>query len=238
MKTAAPMRPILTVLLVFTTHTSALSSLDRRAFGALVGTTLAPPPWTPTALPWLTIPEAARQAALPFARYPDPVLRRAGARVDAFDGALARTVALLRRAGAAHGAAGLAAPQCGVDAAVVVLGGRAFVNPEVRWRSDEADLRCWREKCLALPPDVQVETLRDRAIVVAAADAAGRRFEATLRGGAARQFLHELDHARGTLIVDHALDVAGSALYPGMAALEAPDHDERRRRAWARGDVG
>ena len=104
--------------------------------------------------------------------------------------------------------------------------------------SDEADLRCWREKCLALPPDVAVETLRDRAIVVAAADAAGRRFEATLRGGAARQFLHELDHARGTLIVDHALDLVGSALYPGMAALEAPDHDERRRRAWARGDVG
>ena len=56
-----------------------------------------------------------------------------------------------------HGAQGLAATQCGVDAAIVLLGDEAFVNPTIVARSPEARLRCWTERCLALPPDVRVE---------------------------------------------------------------------------------
>ena len=45
------------------------------------------------------------------------------------------------------------------------------MNPRIVARSAEARLRCWTERCLALPPDVRVETLRDEAVTVAATTA-------------------------------------------------------------------
>ena len=167
-------------------------------------------------------------------RYPDPILRLEAKPVRRFDAALAKTVALLRAAARRHGAQGLAATQCGVDAAIVLLGDEAFVNPTIVARSPEARLRCWTERCLALPPDVRVETLRDEAVTVAATTAAGVPFTTTLTGAAARQFSHEYDHARGVLIIDHAYDAVASTAFPAMARLEEPLHAARRRRAWDR----
>ena len=141
---------------------------------------------------------------------------------------------LLRAAARRHGAQGLAATQCGVDAAIVLLGDEAFVNPRIVERSPEARLRCWTERCLALPPDVRVETLRDETLTVAATTATGVPFTTTLTGAAARQFSHEYDHARGVLIIDHAYDTVASTAFPAMARLEEPFHTERRRRAWDR----
>ena len=169
-----------------------------------------------------------------FARYPDPILRLEAKPVRRCDAALAKTVALLRAAARRHGAQGLAATQCGVDAAIVLLGDEAFVNPRIVERSPEARLRCWTERCLALPPDVRVETLRDEAVTVAATTVTGVPFTTTLTGAAARQFSHEYDHARGVLIIDHACDTVASTAFPAMARLEEPFHAERRRRAWDR----
>ena len=154
--------------------------------------------------------------------------------VRRFDAALTKTIALLRAAARRHGAQGLAATQCGVDAAIVLLGDEAFVNPRIVARSPEARLRCWTERCLALPPDVRVETLRDEAVTVAATTVTGVPFATTLTGAAARQFSHEYDHARGVLIIDHAYDTVASTAFPAMARLEEPLHAERRRRAWER----
>ena len=120
--------------------------------------------WTPTALPQLGLDQAATLDRLDFARYPDPILRLEAKPVRRCDAALAKTVALLRAAAWRHGAQGLAATQCGVDAAIVLLGDEAFVNPTIVARSPEARLRCWTERCLALPPDVRVETLRDETL--------------------------------------------------------------------------
>ena len=167
---------------------------------------------------------------LDFARYPDPILRLEARPVRRYDAALAKTVALLRAAARRHGAQGLAATQCGVDAAIVLLGDEAFVNPRIVERSPEARLRCWTERCLALPPDVRVETLRDEAVTVAATTVTGVPFTTTLTGAAARQFSHEYDHARGVLIIDHAYDTVTSTAFPAMARLEEPLHAERRRR--------
>ena len=190
--------------------------------------------WTPTALPHLSLDQAATLDRLDFARYPDPILRLEAKPVRRCDAALAKTVALLRAAARRHGAQGLAATQCGVDAAIVLLGDEAFVNPTIVARSPEARLRCWTERCLALPPDVRVETLRDEAVTVAATTAAGVPFTTTLTGAAARQFSHEYDHARGVLIIDHAYDAVASTAFPAMARLEAPLHAARRRKAWDR----
>ena len=190
--------------------------------------------WTATALPHLTLEEAATRDRLDFARYPDPILRLEAKPVRRCDAALAKTVALLRAAARRHGARGLAATQCGVDAAIVLLGDEAFVNPTIVARSPEARLRCWTERCLALPPDVRVETLRDETVTVAATTTAGAPFTTTLFGAAARQFSHEYDHARGVLIIDHAYDTVASTAFPAMERLEKPFHAERRRRAWDR----
>ena len=190
--------------------------------------------WTPTALEQLTLDQAATLDRLDFARYPDPILRLEAKPVRRCDAALAKTVALLRDAARRHGARGLAATQCGVDAAIVLLGDEAFVNPTIVARSAEARLRCWTERCLALPPDVRVETLRDEAVTVAATRAAGVPFTTTLTGAAARQFSHEYDHARGVLIIDHAYDTVASTAFPAMARLEEPLHVARRRKAWDR----
>ena len=206
----------------------------RRDFLATITAATHTPTWTPTALEKLSLANAAQLDQLPFARYPDPILRLEARPVRHHDAALAKTVALLRAAARRHGAQGLAATQCGVDARIVLLGDEAFVNPRIVERSPEARLRCWTERCLALPPDVRVETLRDEAVTVAATTVTGVPFTTTLIGAAARQFSHEYDHARGVLIIDHAYDTVASAAFPAMARLEKPFHAERRRRAWDR----
>ena len=196
-----------------------------------------PQRWAPTDVGMRSLAFRAREAGpLPFARYPDPALRFAFARpVARFDADLRVVVAKLRDAARARGAEGLAATQCGVDARIVVLGDAVFVNPVVARRSPEADLVPWRERCLALPPDVTVETLRDRSLDVAARSPThGARVVTRLEGAAARQFAHEFDHLRGILVVDHAFETPASAAYPPLAALEAPYHAARRARAWAR----
>lgn len=95
-------------------------------------------------------------------------------------------------------------------------------------------MQCWRERCLVLPPDVVVETLRDKEIRVEALDVDGNRFTQTLAGESARAFQHEHDHMRGILIVDHAAELVSSSIYPPLKALEAPYHHQRRTVAWER----
>ena len=135
--------------------------VGRRDFMTTISAATQTQRWTPTALSRLSLDQAATFDRLDFARYPDPILRLEAKPVRRCDAALAKTVALLRAAARRHGAQGLAATQCGVDAAIVLLGDEAFVNPRIVERSPEARLRCWTERCLALPPDVRVETLRD-----------------------------------------------------------------------------
>ena len=227
------MRPLYASVLLLASPTRPLD-FGRRDFLATISAATQSQTWTPTALESLNLANAAQLDQLPFARYPDPILRLEARPVRRFDAALAKTVALLRAAARRHGAQGLAATQCGVDAAIVLLGDEAFVNPRIVERSPEARLRCWTERCLALPPDVRVETLRDETLTVAATTAAGVPFATTLTGAAARQFSHEYDHARGVLIIDHAYDTVASTAFPAMARLEAPFHAGRRQRAWDR----
>lgn len=160
-----------------------------------------------------------RLEAKPVARY-DDTLREVAGRVRAI--------------GREVGAVGLAATQCGVDAQIVVLGDEIYVNPRIVARSPEEDMRVWRERCLALPADVQVELLRDASITVAARDLRGHLFHRQFKDELARAMQHEMDHMNGILIIDHSYDLVTSTLVPSMAAREAPLHAQRRQRAWAR----
>ena len=133
----------------------------------------------------------------------------------------------------------ITALQYGVDARIIALRGAAspqrapivFVNPSILSRSAEERLVPWREVCLVLPPNLEVELMRDEVLEVAAQDVSGVPFRKTLRGEPARAFQHELDHLDGILILDHAgLD----ELPNDIAKLEAPFHSERQRKAFAR----
>lgn len=192
----------------------------------------APYDWRGTAMDLVSIENFVGKAS--FALYPDPVLRVDAAPVTIFDEQLRRVVDAIATTRRQRGAVGLAATQCAIDAQIVVLGSDVFINPCIVHRSDESNMLVWREQCLVLPPDVVVETLRDSSIVVEARSLSGRCFHRTLTGELSRAFLHEYDHARGILIVDHAADVVSSRCFPPMAMIEAPDHDRRRRRAWER----
>ena len=59
----------------------------------------------------------------------------------------------------------------------------------------------------------------------------GVPFRKVLRGEASRAFQHELDHLDGLMIIDHA---GLSELPSEIAKLEAPYHNTRQRRAYAR----
>lgn len=190
------------------------------------------PEWQGTELRLVSVHEAAAQESLSFARYPDPVLREAGQAVQRFDDDLAKTVRKLQAARKREGAVGLAATQCGVDAKIVVLDDdTVFVNPEIIKRNDIVD--CWIETCLVLPPDVSVETLRLRDIDVRARDLRGRPFATTLTGEKARAMQHEMDHARGILIIDHAYDLPDSRAFPPLKDIETPLHTQRRNKAYS-----
>lgn len=210
--------------------------VERRGLLAAGSLAAVPPAWTGTALDLVSI-DGFDAPLAPFARYPDPVLRVDAAAVVRYDDKLRRVAEAVAATGRRVGAVGLAATQCAVDARLVVLGRCSYVNPRIIGRSAEADMVVWRESCLVLPPDVVVETLRDKSIVVEANDLLGRTFRRKLVGELARAFQHEYDHMRGILILDHAYDVVSSSLFPHMADLEAPNHDRRRRRAWGRGEV-
>lgn len=49
----------------------------------------------------------------------------------------------------------------------------------------------WREICLVLPPDLEIDLLRDEWVTMEAQDVSGKAFATTLRGEPPRSFQHE-----------------------------------------------
>ena len=105
---------------------------------------------------------------------------------------------------------GLAAVQIGEPrAAIVVCLGPPegeeprpyyLVNPEVVWRSDEEMLH--EEGCLSLPEQF-AEVVRPAEARIRYLDYRGEEQELHAAGLLARCILHEMDHLRGVLFVDH-----------------------------------
>ena len=104
---------------------------------------------------------------------------------------------------------GLAAPQLGVLARVIVLDvARAddkpkplrLANPEIRWASDE--IAEGEEGCLSLP-EHYAPVVRPARVRVAYLDYENRARELEAVGLLARCAQHEMDHLDGLLFVDH-----------------------------------
>ena len=103
---------------------------------------------------------------------------------------------------------GLAAPQVGVRAGVVVVETEPgelieMINPEIIKRVGE---QREDEGCLSVP-GVYGTTVRPAEVTVRALDRHGKPFTVSGTGLKARAFCHEIDHLDGILFVDHAKDL-------------------------------
>jgi peptide deformylase len=168
----------------------------------------------------------------------DPRLLRVARRVEAFDTheLHALVTDLLETMQAVNGA-GLAAPQIGVDLAVVVFGfgqnqrypdappvpRTVLINPTITALSDEEE-EGW-EGCLSVP-GLRGVVPRWSRIRYAGWDAAGERIEREVTGFHARVVQHECDHLIGTLYPMRIRDFSRfgftEVLFPG---LDAQDDD-------------
>lgn len=138
--------------------------------------------------------------------WPDPVLLRAAPAVTAFDAALAERIAEMFTVMYEEKGVGLAAPQVGWDARVLVLnpvgerkdetGALAVVNPRIlkRWGKSTAE-----EGCLSFP-DIFVEVDRPAGIRLAWQDPTGAQHEQDFNDFPARILQHEMDHLDGVTL--------------------------------------
>src|SRR5262245_46672060 len=139
--------------------------------------------------------------------WPDPVLLRATPPVTAFDAALAERIAEMFTVMYEEKGVGLAAPQVGWDARVLVLnpagerkdetGALAVINPRIlkRWGKARAE-----EGCLSFP-DIFVEVDRAAGVRLQWQDVKGELHEQDINDFPARIVQHEMDHLDGVLLV-------------------------------------
>jgi peptide deformylase len=138
--------------------------------------------------------------------YPDPVLLRAAAPVTAFDAGLAARLEEMFSVMYEEQGVGLAAPQVGWDARVLVLnpsgsrqdeaGARVVINPRVlkRWGKSSAE-----EGCLSFP-DIFVEVERAAGVRLRWQDERGAEHEEDWNEFPARVVQHEMDHLDGVTL--------------------------------------
>ena len=139
----------------------------------------------------------------------DPVLSTPTRTVTEFDDELAQLIDDMFETNRVASGAGLAAPQIGDDRAVFVYDCRDddgvrhtghVVNPEVIVADGQVD--AGEEGCLSVPGPFH-ELARATHVVVRGVDKRNKPVEVTGTGFFARCLLHETDHLRGILFIDH-----------------------------------
>lgn len=151
---------------------------------------------------------ATMAETLAVLKYPDPILRRGGKNVEAFDKNLAKTAADMLHTMYSYRGVGLASPQVGLDLNLVVLNPEGdpantddemvLVNPKIKSRKS---LEFGEEGCLSFP-GIYAEVERHHTIVITYMDLEGAEQTFKCEGFLARIILHEMDHLQGVLFVD------------------------------------
>ncbi len=148
---------------------------------------------------------------LPILIHPDPRLRKLCAPVAEIDAGLERLIDDMFATMYAAPGIGLAAPQVGVDARLVVIDcantedGEApdpmvLINPEVVAASEEQ--RTYNEGCLSVP-DQYADVTRPAAVTVRFTDRTGADQRRDFAGLRATCVQHEIDHLNGKLFIDY-----------------------------------
>ena len=146
----------------------------------------------------------------PILIHPDPRLKKPAPEVaDLTDDLRGLADDMLETMYAAPGI-GLAAPQVGVDARLIVLdcvkeeGAAprpiAMFNPEVIAASDERSV--YEEGCLSIP-DIYADVERPSEVTVRWIDPTGTERQEDFAGLWATCVQHEIDHIDGTLFIDY-----------------------------------
>jgi len=145
--------------------------------------------------------------------WPDPVLSQQAAPVEAVDASIQVLVRDLFDTMYAAPGVGLAAPQVGVLAQVIVLDTRArqpesrplaMINPRIVERIGTTS---YREGCLSIPGEAE-EVVRAERITVVFLDEHGEPQELACDGLLAIAVQHETDHLLGTVYPDHLSPLA------------------------------
>lgn len=142
----------------------------------------------------------------------DPVLQKKARKVNRFNGDLVTLVKDMAETMRNSNGVGLAAPQVGIKARVIVVetpqcedepgNGQlyaAVINPEIV-RASKGMLD-GLEGCLSIPGYVG-EVPRHEAVTVKGQDLKGRKISIKVQGFVARVFQHEIDHLHGVLYID------------------------------------
>lgn len=141
----------------------------------------------------------------PILEYPDKRLRDRAAEVKEIDGRIKELSDEMREALAFAGGLGLAAPQVGESARLILIDvdtdSHILINPELV-EADHGNEVPFTEGCLSLP-GVEAEIWRPERVLVRGWTLDEKEVELEREGLVARVLLHELDHLNGILFVDH-----------------------------------
>lgn len=137
----------------------------------------------------------------------EPILRKVCKEVKNFDAELGALLDDMKQTVRAEDGAGLAAPQIGVDARVVVVdveeGFFELVNPEIYYEKGE---QTGPEGCLSVKGKQGIVT-RPEKVKIVYRDRTGRKHKLTAEAFFARAVCHELDHLDGVLYIDKATNI-------------------------------
>jgi peptide deformylase len=166
----------------------------------------------------------------------EPLLRQVAAPVLHFDAGLAELVADMDETMRALHGAGIAAPQIGVDARVVIFELQenpryahiapvpytVLVNPQLTVLGDEQE-EGW-EGCLSVP-GMRGLVPRFRRMRYQGFDVQGAPIERTVEGFHARVVQHEVDHLDGVLFPQRVQDLRNFGFEDALAAQMTPMPD-------------
>jgi peptide deformylase len=164
--------------------------------------------------------------------YGDPVLRKAGKKIDQFGGDLKKFVEEMVVTMREKDGVGLAATQVGksVQVAVVdVTQGQqppfVLVNPEIVWSSKE--IADEEEGCLSVPT-IRLNVKRPASVSVRALDGDGKEYRIEKAEDIlARALQHEVDHLNGVLFIDR-VSLLQRKLISGKLKKLADSGDEKK----------
>lgn len=152
-------------------------------------------------------PETIEPHVLPILIWPDKRLHIKGENITTFDMGTRQIVLDLVATMKANEGAGLAAPQVGISANIIVIEiepGKLLVliNPEYIIKYDN-EMFEWEEGCLSVPGYFE-KRKRPHRILVKYQDLDGKEKETEFEGLYAFAVQHEMDHLEGKVFVDGA----------------------------------
>ena len=157
----------------------------------------------------------------------DPVLRKKAPAVERINAQHRDLLSKMAQAMYAGSGVGLAAPQVGINHAMLVAdigeGLYKLINPKILKRQGR---QVNQEGCLSVP-EVCIKIRRANKILVQAQDEEGQKIKIEAEGLLACVFQHEIDHLKGKLIVDYASFWKKLKIKRKLAELKKKAQDER-----------